>query len=279
MIDWLGGPAILAIIGAFISAFAGIVRSHSKEEQRSLRRASTVFLVVGPVLTLVGGIWSQVRHNADQAELNKRYDKQLEAQAQLLSKTNEVVELTRTLAAKSDEIARLNRELRESMTGGDSFAYVAPTEASGESKVLTIVQMGRSPLYDVAARVVDLAREPKPEDIKNGVLNAEQAKSLMGVSYGPFNLPANMALTGAIPPIGLTGRYVAINVFFTARNGSWSESLRFKRVDGQWRSAIEVVRDPADPTRPSPRRARILLTRVDPKFPRNRRGEPIWSDE
>jgi hypothetical protein len=70
--------------------------------------------------------------------------------------------LNEEIAAKSDKIAELSEQIRGEVTGGDSFAYVSARADSGADRViLTVIHQGKYPLYDLAARVVELTTQGK----------------------------------------------------------------------------------------------------------------------
>ncbi len=72
----------------------------------------------------------------------------------------ERVEYERQLRAKSDEVAELNRTSAATVTGGDSFCYLAFSLGDGATNKppLVLVHQGEYPLYDLGIRIVDLEK-------------------------------------------------------------------------------------------------------------------------
>lgn len=171
----------------------------------------------------------------------------------------------RELRKKSDEIAELNRRTAASVTGGDSWCYLALDGQldDGNSGTLVLVHQGEYPLYDVSIRIVDL---DKFEQIKGNL--SLQALAHSDTILNPGNLSPNQAsMLGAweIPEKGLRW-----NIFFAARNGFFTQRLRLLRVSGHWASATTVIRDALG------KEPETLLEKISEDFPRNSEGEVEW---
>ena len=162
------------------------------------------------------------------------------------------------------QAAQSERELRAAVTGGDSWCYlVLSAPVNGEdSAFLIVVHQGDQPLYDVSARIVDVDKF----DLIKGNLSWDRFAETQ-INLRPGNLSPNQAAmlgTWGIPEEG-----VHWNIFFAARNGFFEQQLRLLRIEGRWLSAIRVTRghDEAEVT---------LLEKVDPKFPRDSKGQVEW---
>lgn len=79
-----------------------------------------------------------------------------------------------------------------------------------------------------------------------------------------FVLTPGHSLLLAKLPLGTATRK-RFNVFFSARNGSFSQLLRMAVVDGSWRSATRVIRD-----------EKTVFEEADDDFPRDEAGEIAW---
>src|SRR5882762_1540173 len=86
----------------------------------------TILIFIGGIIAAIGAVWASY----DQNTANKK------------------------LEQKNEEIARLNRETANAVTGGDSYCYLMPIANIPE--MVTVIQKGEFPLYDVSVRVVDL---------------------------------------------------------------------------------------------------------------------------
>jgi len=171
----------------------------------------------------------------------------------------------RELRAKSEEIAELNRQIAGSVTGGNSFGRLVVTRpVAGDSATVVFSNEGRFPLYEVEARIANLDKFDSPQ----------QTDSLQDFLAGD-----TMLRIGTVPPnavsllderLPLTSEHVRFNIFFSARNGFWTQQLRLRRIDGEWYVASEVSKTEDDSTRTS------LHEDVSPDYPRNEEGKVEW---
>lgn len=81
-------------------------------------------------------------------------------------------------------------------------------------------------------------------------------------SYG--GLVPGFCKSGSIWSFG-TGNQARFNIFWVARNGGFTQLLRFKKIDGQWHSATKVERENI-----------LLLENVSEGYSRNIQGEIDW---
>jgi hypothetical protein len=141
-----------------------------------------------------------------------------------------------------DTLAKLDAtatQLSGHITGGDSVCYFfGPSTRDDTWRDMLVIHSGAHPLYDVVARVCDIdefekcrnkliQRLPHPavdQIVQLGNLVPEHAR------YSPICLSLGH------------GSYRRFNIFFTARNGSFTQLLRCKRVDGQWAFATRITR-------------------------------------
>lgn len=153
-------------------------------------------------------------------------------------------------------------EMVNHISGGNSFPYlqIAMIDNLSNQGCLMIIHNGEYPLYDISARVVDLQ---KFEQIKDNF-------SLSTLEYTDTNLNI-----GNIIPSHATmlqnwklesDPIQSYNIFFTARNGSFTQLLRFKKINGLWLSAIKVTNKDNV----------ILYERIDDNYPREISGNISW---
>jgi hypothetical protein len=164
------------------------------------------------------------------------------------------------------ELARLAMENLGSVTGGDSFAYVdllSPSDPAGPAILVT--QRGKYPVYDMSVRIVDLDKFDtlrKSQQITVEALAADEIVTSRNIAPG-----TGFVVDRRLPP--LQTERPRFNIFISARNGSWTQLLRFHKVDGKlWKRATRVVRN--DPT------GRLLYEYIDDGFPRNNAGQVDW---
>ncbi len=168
------------------------------------------------------------------------------------------------LRAKSDEIASLNKQIANSITGGDSFAYITPTFMKDTSPYLTLVHEGEHSLYDLGVRIVDLDIFEKM--IAEGYTYEDMQKNETHLDIG--NLSSKQARM--LGPIKIGDSGAKLNLFFAARNGFFTESLRIQKVSGEWKVAIKVENTPTSDE------VKVLYERTDEGFPLNQEGEVEW---
>jgi hypothetical protein len=165
------------------------------------------------------------------------------------------------LRIKSDEISELNKEIMKSVIGGDSFCYLTMMSLDNQNNVgiLTVVHQGEHPVYDVNARIVDLQKMEKIKDnlsfqnIMQADTNLHIGNMIKGTAstFAPFQLGSSMER--------------GFNIFFSARNGLFTQLLRMKKINNKWTSATKVERD-----------GKIIFEKIDKEFPRNKEGLIIW---
>lgn len=182
-----------------------------------------------------------------------------------MEKADEAQDLYRQLAEKSNEIARLNREVAKSITGGNSFCYLALTLGGGETNTpnIVFVHKGRYPLYDVGVRIVDLEKWGRLGK-KLTMQDLRQTDTYINLG----NLSRNQVSLKGTLKLPDSGQQ-RFNIFFSARNGFWNQALRLKRVSGHWRMASKVTRRLNGKTV-------TVYRKVDSDFPRNEAGQVNW---
>ncbi|MFZ5994891.1 MAG: hypothetical protein ACOYU4_07900 [Thermodesulfobacteriota bacterium] len=168
----------------------------------------------------------------------------------------------RELRIKSDEIAELNKEIVKSVIGGDSFCYlmIASLDPHRDSGILMIIHQGGHPIYDVSARMADLQKMKAIE--KDNMDFREVMQANTNIQIG------NMA-KGTAAPIGPfqlgSGTERNFNIFFSARNGLFTQLLRLKKINNKWVHATKVERD-----------GKIIFEKIDGDFPRNSDASVRW---
>jgi TIR domain len=168
---------------------------------------------------------------------------------------------------KNEEIAQLQHEGANAITGGDSFAWVAfqifgadGTAVNAYSMpddlllVPNFIHQGKYPLYDVSVRFADVAPD-RPLDVTSAMR-----------SYSVGNLAPGLAATAGIR-LAHHGKDFAFNIFFAARNGTWTQFLRMPWVGDGWGSATKVLRGTQE-----------IYREVSNNFPRQQDGSIDWGD-
>jgi hypothetical protein len=118
-----------------------------------------------------------------------------------------------------------------------------------------VVHKGKHPLYDVSVRITDV--RPGKFDAQSGLR-----------AYPIGNLSPGLASLTAIR-IPQDGKDLMFNIFFVARNGTWTQFLRMPWIGDGWGKASKIVRD---------RDGAVVLREVSDNFPRNEKGEIDWGE-
>jgi hypothetical protein len=126
-------------------------------------------------------------------------------------------------------------ESLKSITGGDSFCYLMPYPISDRDAIGVLIHSGKYPIYDLSLRIVDLHL------FKQSVARGS-ALAALGMDYNLGNLAPHAAEPNSNIHLALTEEAPDFNLFFSARNGFWEESLRLRRVNGNLSQAILVER-------------------------------------
>ncbi len=160
------------------------------------------------------------------------------------------------------EIERKTNEMIGHISGGNSFPYfqIGMIDSTTNTGVLMAIHEGEHPLYDVTARIVDLQ---KFEQIKNNISLANMSYSDTNISVGNM-IPSHASMVQQWKlENDLEQSY---NVFFTARNGSFTQFIRLHKINGNWVSAIKVTN----------RANEVLHEKIDDNYPRDANGNVCW---
>lgn len=141
-----------------------------------------------------------------------------------------------------DTLAKLDAtatQLSGHITGGDSVCYFfGPSTREDTWGDMLVIHSGAHPLYDVVARICDIDEFVKYKD--------EMIQRFPHPAVDQIVQLGNLVPGHArFSPIGLSlgqSGYRRFNIFFTARNGSFTQLLRCKRVGGQWVFATRITR-------------------------------------
>jgi hypothetical protein len=201
--------------------------------------APAILVFVGAVLVALGGFWSSWRQSTFNA----------------------------TLTEKNNEISQLQMESANAITGGNSFAYMAlqvPDPKTANTAIPLFIHQGKYPLYDVQAKIVDLDEHRRLVEQKDF---ANASKALMGTTLTVGNLTPGFASSMSVVLPHPSGQDFSYNVFYVARNGAWTQSLRMRWVGNGWAIANKVVGGSEN---------KELYREVSANYPLNGKGEVDW---
>jgi len=168
--------------------------------------------------------------------------------------------------SKSGETTEINKQIASSITGGASFAYIVPTffNPTHNAPMLTLVHRGEYPLYDLTVRILDVATFDKMVRQNNSYFDKLREEVQLSIS----NIAPNQARM--LKTVQLGSDPLRWNLFFSARNGFFTELLRVRRVGNEWKTALKVMRTP------SPSNEQMLFEKIDSGYPRSEDGQVDW---
>jgi hypothetical protein len=268
--------SFLIFLNAVFLALIGLLaQQDDKHATRARIWRYLAFFFVG--ISLLLGQEVKEREQSKQEEQGEADFRRWIAQ---LKETGERLRYERELRIKADEIADLNRTIAGSVTGGDSFIYLAFTpEPNSNNAMLSLLHRGKFPVFDVsielsdADEVDDRLRALGLKD-KSGSLTLDQMLELIKTK-ATFNYPTvrpNLALRvrdkWQLPADKDLVRY---RFAIYTRNGTLSQNLILQRVNGSWAQASQIFRNSNSKKRPA-----LLYEWADPRFPRNKQGKVDW---
>lgn len=249
---------MLALLGVLVPLFRDITTMGARE--KALWTAVMFALVL---LEMRSIYWDRAAH--DKQEANAR-SIQLEGFKSIAKGINDTSTLNQQQFAatikRSDEIMRGVQDSINTVTGGDSFAYVVFGYPQHEGALIWVQHGGKYPLHGVTARITDLNKYK--EMVANHVPFTLDMLSDTNIQVGDISANA-MRPMGKIAFTGTD--HQDYNVFFYGQNGFWSEWVRLRWIENQWVSAVRVLA--ADGRT-------VLYEKVDPAFPRTN-GEVGWN--
>ena len=161
------------------------------------------------------------------------------AAAATLWSAEQNAESGRLLQRQGERIVELSTRNAALLTGGDSFCYfeVSNLRQAQDVEMSVVIHVGEAPLYGVEARIVDLQQfDALPRPLTLDAFEGEVRLSIAEMAPG-----SAITLRGQPFVLGDADER-DFNIFFAARNGFFTQSLRFRRVNGRWTRTTEVVR-------------------------------------
>lgn len=182
----------------------------------------------------------------------------------------ENTQLQERLLEQGRTISELAKQGISTTTGGDSFCLMNfdGTSMTQNAGLPVFLHVGKYPLYDITARIDDMGKIARlmREDKMPFFTATASSEVIIAISHIAVGGAYNSAM--AIP-FERNTQARSFNIFFDARNGFWSEELRFHIVGGTWRVAYRMTnKDPKTGKR---------VEFVDKEFPRGKTGDVDWN--
>lgn len=247
---------ILGLVGVLVPLLRDLTKLGKWE-----KALWTALMFVLVLLEIRSIYLDRAAHDREQAAARAEQLRQFEAIAQRIdtSIANGQKQFDATMSGIKQNI--------KTITGGESFCYLMIAD---NGTLPTFIHSGNYPLTDVSVRIVDMqkwnqiiAANPHPslQEFRSADTNVELG-----------NLPVHTALQrGAIQLVGKSQS--SFNIFYSARNGFWTQELRLQLVEGKWLTATRVTRTEIGTNKKIPEK---LFERIDKGFPRNSKGEVDW---
>lgn len=200
----------------------------------------------GALLSAGGAVWASYEQN--------------QAQKETESKTQEIKELNTKILALSEENKNLAKDGISSVTGGDGFAYVDILKGLFPNAYAPAVSTDSEfPQYDLSIRFFDEHKSHEEQIAHPTIIKIA-------------TLPPGQAVINSIPTFDLAGKpdLAKFNIFISARNGSFIEELRLRKVGDSWYSAFRVFKNNSDGSR------KLLVERAMEQYPKAADGTLVW---
>ena len=168
------------------------------------------------------------------------------------------VGVKRELRRRNDKITELSQNTLNSVIGGDSFCYLELFGRPTVNSELVAVHSGNHPIYDVEARIVDL------DKVAQAAEHEEKMKELMGRNFHIGKLAPGSARNVVLWNETVPGQ-LRLNIFFAARNGTYTQLYRRLRVHDGWATDNRVEHN-----------GKNVLEKISDNFPRDQKGEIDW---
>lgn len=172
----------------------------------------------------------------------------------------EIKQLNTKILTLSEENRSLAKESISSITGGDGFVYVDILKGFYSNALTPVITTNSThPQYDISIRFYD---EGKDHDT--------QISNPLYVNIA--TLPAGQSIFNRTPAFDLEDKvdYAKFNLFISARNGSFFEELKLRKVNGEWLSALRVFKNNPDGS------SSLLMERSMPGYPKLASGDVAW---
>jgi hypothetical protein len=264
---------ILGCITVLMAVLGGVVSVHAPQAKGTRWSYAIVFIVLG-VLAVVFTI--KVSREAGEAAGTV---KTALNGLKIATDRNAVLEgvnneQSKQIIALSNKAVGLAQNSILTTTGGDSYCYLVLASNFPPSIPLCIHE-GKYPLYDVKARVVDISRMERA--MARGEKFVPNFTNDQGVVFGDVPL-GSVAVPGSTSIRFSENEFQSFNIFFSARNGLWSEALRLKKVNGNWVTAIQVSRE-SDDRRKGKFHKTVLYTVTPKEYPLPPKGISVWEEK
>jgi hypothetical protein len=229
---------------AVIGVLAAAMSLHL--EMQAWQKALWMILIGGFLILEFTAIRKDRSDFAD-AESTKRKEQ--------LSQFNTIVENSKSVANQNQAqfekmMSGIGKNI-DTVTGANDYGYIVYNIGQGS---MAFIHVGEHPLYEVEARFVDTDN-----------MNAAP----LGVVISIGNCAPHVARL--LNPMPFKDPRQNFTITFLARNGSWLEQLRLRKVDGKWVQALRVLK-----VEVNGETKRVLHEDIPKDYPLDGNGKMDW---
>lgn len=166
-----------------------------------------------------------------------------------------LVAVERRIQSVIDRLEIQTQQFIGHLTGGSSYCHVVISRQVADESIWVLVPAGDYPMYSINVRIADL--DSTEEDVAKNHLN-DRSFTIAELSPGQGRIldPYNLG----------SGDSRRFNVYISARNGTFVQRIRLRRINGAWRVATQVETNDA-----------VVHTHVDEEYPGKMDGVIEWS--
>ncbi|MDD5681106.1 MAG: hypothetical protein PHI59_07675 [Candidatus Omnitrophica bacterium] len=223
------------------------------------------FTIAGVLMVALGTIFTLLGQQMLSDKSNK----------QLLDKSEKIEKLSEENKLLTKEISQLNKKIAADLTGGDCYCYFFISRPGKNSNIIDLMLMndGDCPIYDISVKIDDVEKllEISSSEMAAGKLPYD-SMTLLNSAHGKASIFMQLGNLGPHQCIQLNGIQIppnvnkkSYNIYITARNGSITQIVRYRRVNDEWKIASKIIKG-----------GEVIKEDIDPGFPHNDKGKIDW---
>lgn len=236
-----------------------------------------IFIALGVLFSFIGGLMMFIRTNESNRALKEKTEETIKSSEHniilstdnknLITQNLSLTEINNSLSQKNIELIHQNIDLTNSLkrqseiinsnvTGGNSFCLIQLSFVSSDEFRIILINEGEFPLYNIQVRIVDL---DEFRTIENATL-----KSLTKNVFHISELSGRIATIIGVINLNNREESAGFNIFYDAKNGSFTQLLRLRKSLNGWYQASRVERN-----------NEIIYEKIDEGYP-IAGNEDIW---
>ena len=216
-----------------------------QKENRSIRVAINAFAAAFFLASWAISQWYRIR-------------KQQAVDQGLIDIKNRLVTLVAQLESKTSDTISF-------ITGGNSICYITGNIGTQRHPFqvdpVLVWHHGKYPLYEIKIRITDLDKSSKLAGTGAWIERMSEWET-----YARLDslVPGHAANIEVVMPVSSDSMSRNFNIFFTARNGSFTQLLRFRKINGLWLRALKVEM------------GEVMYEEITEGYPRDENGKMDW---